>query len=223
MATANRIEDTQAQTVGQEAAAWQAKVREGRRAGDPAANLVLAITAADAIEQRIADQAGWTEDERSALMAVKGLAYTAAADVWPGWEVNGPTFDTRVLQDGQNLAQRSADWTKKLEQGPVKEATGIWLVGAFDLALGKLDDAIDKFAAATDMYRAGSAPGLVLLTEGYSVIVKGLRAQKSHEAISEDLEKTVADINASGVKDGQQWIEQLRTALLAFSKPEGSV
>lgn len=55
----------------------------------------------------------------------------------------------------------------KLGLGPMQEGTGTWLVGAFELALGRHAQARDAFAQARESYLAANAPGLVLLTEGY--------------------------------------------------------
>jgi hypothetical protein len=94
----------------------------------------------------------------------------------------------------------------KLGLGPIQEATGTWLVGAFELALGRYAEAREAFAQARESYLAGKAPGLVLLTEGYMAIVDG------------DVEGVCARIAVSGFEDGSEWIEQLRTAAKVFRR-----
>ncbi len=84
-----------------EVSAWENKVKEARRGGDPVATLRLAATAADHIEQQVAKQSEWTEDDRKALTAAKRFTYNAAADAWPGWELDGPSSDLSALTAGK--------------------------------------------------------------------------------------------------------------------------
>jgi hypothetical protein len=100
----------------------------------------------------------------------------------------------------------------------IQEGTGIWLVGAFDLALGSFDSAITCFSAASQRWTAGSAPGLALLADGYTVIARGLGARQPKEDIAGDLDMIIAQISTGGFKDASFWTEQLRTALGVFSK-----
>jgi hypothetical protein len=203
----------------EEVATWEAQVKEARAKGDPAATLAIAAAAADAIEQQISQQAkNWTENERAALTTVKRFTYNSAADAWPGWELDGPSLDPPALSKAKSLAQRSAALTEKLQLGLIQEATGIWLVAAFDLALGSFDSAIDGFSIASQKYSAGSAPGLALLADGYTVIARGLVAGKPREDIAGDLDKIFARISAGGFKDAVFWTDQLSTALSVFSK-----
>ncbi|KAH8881908.1 hypothetical protein GQ53DRAFT_666913, partial [Thozetella sp. PMI_491] len=111
------------------------------------------------------------------------------------------------------LAQRSADWAKKLQLGATQDATGIWLVGAFDMSLGNLDA---SRACFSQLYKATPAPELVLLTDGYEVIAKSLRAKSAREDIEKNLERVSAHISTSCFYDGAEWFEQLRTALMVF-------
>jgi hypothetical protein len=180
----------------------QQRVKELRASGDLAALLAAAEAAADAIERRVGE--GSSDLDREALIAVKRFTYNAAADCWPGWSVPAAAPDPRLLAAGLNMARRSRGLVVKLGLGPIQEGTGTWLVGAFELALGRYAAAREAFASARESYLAAKAPGLVLLTEGYSAIVDG------------DVEPVCARINIGGFEDGPDWIEQLRTAAQVF-------
>ncbi len=104
-----------------------------------------------------------------------------------------------------------------MQLGAIQEATGIWLVGAFELALGNLDEALAELCAASEKYKSAPAPGLALLTDGYVLLVNGLRAQQPREVIMKDLEKIFNLISSGGFEDGAEWIEQLRTATKVFA------
>jgi hypothetical protein len=125
--------------------------------------------------------------------------------------------ERRNLLVALELAQRSARLVKKLGLGSLQEATGIWLCGAFDLALGKHADALRAFGVARQHSIAAQAPGLALLMEGYIAIVRQItRPQVPPDA--EDLHQITARIAAGAFEDGAAWIEQLRTALKVFAQ-----
>ena len=185
-------------------AASQTRIAQLRKSGNIGALLPEAIAAADAIEQRVGE--GQSEADRQALTAVKRFTYNAAADCWPGWSVSDEAVDPQHLKAGAVLAQRSLGLVRRLALGPLQEATGTWLVGAFELALGRRPEATNTFAAARDLFLVAKAPGLALLTEGYLVIARG----------GEDLESVCERIAAGGFEDGAEWVEQLRTASKVF-------
>jgi hypothetical protein len=203
--------DTEADSVQHLVATSLERVKELRRAGDLAALLAAANAAADEIEQRVGDRLD--DAGRQALIVVKRFTYNAAADCWPGWSVPDNPPETRDLLIALEMAQRSVRLVKKLSLGSLQEGTGIWLCGAFDLALGKYADASSAFGTARQHYIAAKAPGLVLLTEGYIAIVRRITG---HPADGEDLHQITVKIAAGAFEDGGAWIEQLRTALKVF-------
>ncbi len=204
-----------AQSLRDLVATLGARVDQLRRAGDPEALLAGANAAADEIENRVVEHCD--DEARQALTAVKRFTYNAAADCWPGWSVPDKAPDTRILPVALGLAQRSARLVKKLELGPLQEATASWLCGAFDLALGRHADASNAFVIAQQLYTAANAPGLALLTDGYSAIVAQVAGRKA-TAGEPDLDQIIAKIAAGGFDDGSEWIEQLRTALKVFTR-----
>lgn len=201
--------------LGERVAALVARVNELRRAGDATALLAAARDAADEIEQR----AGGCRDEaeRQALLAVKRFCYNTAADCWPGWSAPAKAFTQGELLAARELAQRSARLVTQLGLGPIQEGTGIWLCGAFDLALGRHGDASQAFVTARERYTAAPAPGLALLTGGYMAIARQIDGEHSGTE-AESLEQVITQIAAGGYEDGAEWIAQLRTALRAFAQ-----
>lgn len=203
--------DTVNLSLGELVAIWQLRVKQRREAGDLGALLAVATAAADEIEERAGE--GLDDPGRQALLTVKRFTYNAAADCWPGWSIPKQPADRGILLLAQALAQRSAALVTKLKLGPLHEGTGIWLCGAFDLALGRHAEAAEAFALARERYLAAEAPGLVLLTEGYSAIV---RAAAGQPADGTDLQQVTARIAAGGFEDDAEWIEQLRIARQVF-------
>ncbi|WP_076864908.1 hypothetical protein [Bradyrhizobium mercantei] len=202
--------DTLAGLAGQ----LETRVKALRGAGDDRALLAAARDAADQIE-RHRDAPG--DDRREALKAAMRLTFNAAADCWPGWSVSEKPIDPDHLLAARDLAERSLDIVQELGLGPLRLGTGAWLVGAFDLALGRYHEAIDIFRGARQNYVAASAPGLVLLTDGYVAIARQLAGDQA-SSHGEDLDQVCERIAAGRVENGDAWIAQLRTALAAFTR-----
>lgn len=195
-------------------ARFQKSVTEARRAGDPLALLATAEAAAAEIEGRAGE--GRNAVEREALIAVRRFTFNAAADCWPGWSVPAKPPDAQILLRALELAKRSALLVTRLGLGQLQEGTGIWLSGAFELALGRHSEAYDTFAVAREHYIAAKAPRLVMLTEGYMALVSQIAGRRV-PAAGEDLDQVCARIATGGFEDGAAWIDQLRTARKVFT------
>jgi hypothetical protein len=194
----------------------ETRVEEPRRTGDAAAILSAVRGAVDEIERHA--NGDYSDDtKREALMAIQRLSFNAAADCWPGWSVPAEPAEARDLEPARELAQFSLGLVDKLGFGPIRQGTGTWLVGAFDLALGRYAEASKTFATARDYYLAAPAPGLVLLVEGYIAIAHQV-AGGAGPADGGDLDQVFARIAAGKFEDGDEWIAQLRTALLVFAR-----
>ncbi|GIQ72492.1 hypothetical protein [Bradyrhizobium sp. RD5-C2] len=202
--------DTLAGLAGQ----LETRVKALRGGGDDAALLAAARDAADQIERHRGAQDG---DAREALRMVQRWTFNAAADCWPGWSVSDKPINQDNLLAARELAERSLRLVRTLEVGSLREATGVWLVGAFDLALGRYDEASRLFRDSREQYASANAPGLVLLVDGYAAIV---RQVDKRAAEGDDLDQVCARIAAGGFEDGDEWIAQLRTALQVFTQKD---
>lgn len=191
------------------------RVKALRKEGDLAGLLAAARDAADEVERRIGD-ASQNEEQRDALMAVQRWTYNAAADCWPGWSIPSEPPDPRMLVAARELAQRSSAIVERLDVGRQRQGTGVWLCGAFDLALGRYSDASRAFAVAHEHYVAANAPSGALLVEGYLAIVQQI-TEGGSSGEGSALDQVCARISAGEFKDGAALVAQLRTALAAFT------
>ena len=191
------------------------QVKALRKEGDLAALLAAARDAADEVERRIGD-ANWNEEQRDALMAVQRWTYNAAADCWPGWSIPSQPSDPHMLVAARELAQHSLDIVERLDVGRQRQGTGIWLCGAFDLALGRYEDASHAFAVAHEHYVAADAASGALLMEGYLAIVQQI-GEGGSSGEGSALDQVCARISVGEFKDGAALVAQLRTALAAFT------
>jgi len=190
-------------------------VNELRGAGDDAKLLAATSDAADKIERRL--EAHWNDEKREALKAIQRLMFNAAADCWPGWSVRDEPANLHNLLAARGLAERSVRLVRGLGLGRLREGTGTWLVGAFELALGRCTEASSIFSVAREHYVAANAPDLVLLMEGYIAIVRQ-NSKYQFPPDGDDLDQVCDRISAEGFKDGAAWIAQLRTASKVFTR-----
>lgn len=198
--------------------AWEAKVKEARQSKDTAKILEMAKMAADHIDERLSKETFSDDTQKMALLAIKRVTYNAAADAWPGWEVEATQPSTATLEEAKALAQRSLDIVRRLLLDDVQLATAIWLVGAFNLALGNLRDADAEFGTATYFYRTGSAPGLSLLARGYAIITRSVEDGVSRTDTLDRLATVFEEMESGPFKDSSFWIEQIRTAATVYCR-----
>jgi hypothetical protein len=206
------LTDTTDDSLRDLVAASQQRIKALRQAGDLVALLAATRDVADEIERHVGQRRD--VEAREALIAVRRFTFNTAADCWPGWKVPERPSETRDLLAARELARHSAMLTRHLELGALQEGTGIWLCGAFDLALASYDEAAKAFEVAREHYLAAKAPGLVLLVEGYAAILR----QMAGQAGGESLGTVIAKIKAGEFEDGAEWIEQLETALKVFAR-----
>ena len=190
------------------------QVDEIRRGGDATAIVAAAHAAVDEIEHRIGTR--WNETQREALIAVKRLTFNAASDCWPGWTVSQNRPHERTLTAALELAQRFRGLVEKMSLGRLQEGTATWLVGAFELALGRYADASSTFAAAREHYLSAGAPCFALWAEGYMAIVQRGSGKAGPQG-PDEFEQVCQKILAGDFKDAPAWIEQLRTAVKVFT------
>lgn len=209
-------------SLEEDTAAWEAKFKEARKTKDAIKILDVAKQAVAHIDQRLSQEEATASDDaqKTALLAIKRITYNAAADAWPGWEVDSPPVTTASLEQAKAMAERSLDVVRKLDLGDVQVATAVWLVGALELALGNPKEAGDEFGSASSSYVAGGAPGLALLAKGYTEIARGVGNDASEKDTLERLAQVFGSIETGGFKDGGFWISQLRTAAKVFSKKD---
>jgi hypothetical protein len=191
-------------------------VNEARKRGDVRTLLELATAAMDRLDAA-AGAASQTFDENQvmALKAALRIGYNAAADVWPGWEVGTPARSDAQLQAAQTLAQRSSSIVERLSLGSVKRGNAIWLIGALDLARGRVKEAFEAFGAAAGFYF--DAPAVKLLSEGYMAIAAELMNTSSIRGTSE-FASVIARLDQLGSEDATEFRNQLQVARQIFNR-----
>ena len=203
--------------LAQLAAEQEKLVNDARKGGRISEIIGAAKHAADAVEHRVPDsQLEIPGDEREALIAVKRFLYNAAADCWPGWSVDSARGSDAELEAALLLARRSANLVDRLRLGPMQEGTGKWLVGAFELALGRRENALDLFAQAEALHERAGTPGLALLARGYAAITREASRRAPAEG-QDSLAEVLAALASSNLERARFFSEQLVTAHRVFT------
>jgi hypothetical protein len=191
-------------------------VNRVRATGRPSDLIPAAARAAAAIRDLVPEPASTTSgEEREALVGLKRLLFNAAADCWPGWEVDSASVTHAELVAARDLAVQSAQLVEQLDLGPVQGGNAQWLIGAFELALGSFDAALVSFAQAEAMFERGGASGLMLLARGYIAIALESAGQPGGDA-TPDLPAILESIAAGNFPDGAALSDQLKTAHKVF-------
>ncbi len=191
-------------------------LNRARKAERGAQLIESANDAAEAIRARVPGPSqDLSDEERAALIAVKRMLFNAAADIWPGWSVDDHRTSREELDDALDLARQSADLVEVLNLGKCQQGTAAWLVGAFELALGQIQDSLTSFSRAERLYADADEPALVLLARGYSAIA--CEAGGSMPGCTPSLSEILEQLSAGNFREGKAFCEQLRTAHTIFT------
>jgi hypothetical protein len=191
-------------------------LNRARKAERGAQLIESARDAAEAIRARVPGPSQeLSDEERAALIAVKRMLFNAAADTWPGWTVDDHRSSREELDDALDLARQSADLVEVLNLGKSQEGTAAWLVGAFELALGQIQDSLTSFSRAERLYTAADEPALELLARGYGAIA--CEAGGSMPGCTPNLSEILEQISVGNFEDGEGFCKQLRTAHTVFT------
>jgi hypothetical protein len=143
--------------------------------------------------------------------AAKTLAYNVAANCWPGWGDEGVVIEAAHIDAGFELAIRALELVEELGLGPRQLGTARWLVGAFQLAAGRLDASLSSFGQARDAYASIRETTSVLLVDGYRAIAHRQAPDRADHGVRE-LDEAIDRLMADGSKQARAFADQLRTA-----------
>lgn len=158
-----------------------------------------------------ADAAPDIETATSLRTFAKTTAYNAAANCWPGWGDEGVEIEAAHVEAGLRLAVLARDLVRELKLGAKETGTSHWLVGALELAAGRLEEATLDFERSEKAYELGGHSAQQLMARGYSAL-----ACKKNPASSALGAKALADVMKALREDGSKeaffFADQLATA-----------
>jgi hypothetical protein len=145
----------------------------------------------------------------------RAIAYNAGANCWPGWG-DPVEISSTDIAEGLKLAERSYELVEELRLGDKAIGTALWLVGALQMAAGRVSIAITQFLRAEEAFHAAQLPAQAMMARGYAALAdKGL--PESHLRGAESLAAILLSLRAMESREAQFFADQLVTAERIFS------
>ena len=145
----------------------------------------------------------------------RAIAYNAGANCWPGW---GDAVEIKPadIAEGLKLAERSFELVGELGLGDKAIGTSLWLVGALQMAAGRLSTAIAQFLRAEEAFRAAQLPVPAAMARGYVALAEKALPE-SHLRGAEALATILRSLRGMESREAQFFADQLLTADRIFS------
>jgi hypothetical protein len=147
----------------------------------------------------------------------KTIAYNAAANCWPGWGDEGVDIQDAHLEAGLKLAVLTRDLASELKSDAKQMGAAHWLVGALELAAGRLPEATIDFERSEKAHELGGHSAQQLMARGYAALARKKNPGSSALGASafEDVMKLLRE---DGSKEAVFFANQLATADKIFVK-----
>lgn len=147
--------------------------------------------------------------------AAKGFAYNFASFAWRGWDEPGILITQADHAAGFDMAKVNLRLAIELERGELPTSRAYWMIGAYNLADGDYDQAIEYFQLGITSAKQANAQVDELLNHGYILVSKMLNspANKDLQADYDRLKDAFHE-----VEHGNDFIQQLDTAYAVFSR-----
>jgi hypothetical protein len=145
----------------------------------------------------------------------RAIAYNAGANCWPGW---GDAVEIKPadIAEGLKLAKRSFELVRELGLGDKAMGSSLWLIGALQMASGRLSIAITQFLRAEEAFQAAQLPVPAAMAQGYVALAeKGL--PESHLRGTQSLAAILSSLQGMESSEAQFFADQLITAGRIFS------
>lgn len=187
-------------------------------------NLDAAIFLGHAGIQHCLTKAAGTGDEEARKLRelARSISYNLASFTWPGWDEPGIEIGRNEIQTGLDAAILNLRLVRELGEGPKKESTALWSVGAQYLALGDYGKAVEVFDESQTAAAEAGLKANELLAMGYggiTLITEGDRLEKGFEQYRSALE----GFNELGTEDARAYAGQLKNVLRYFRFRGGKI
>jgi hypothetical protein len=145
----------------------------------------------------------------------RAIAYNAGANCWPGWG-DAVEIQAADIAEGLKLAERSYELVGELGLGDKAIGASLWLVGALQMAAGRLSTAIAQFLRAEEAFQAAQLPVPAAMARGYVALAEKALPE-SHVRGAESLAAILRSLRSMESQEAQFFADQLLTADRIFS------
>jgi len=146
---------------------------------------------------------------------VRAIAYNVGANCWPGW---GDSIEIKPadIAQGLKLAERSYELVEELGLGDKAIGTSLWLIGALQMAAGRVSTAIAQFQSAEAAFQAAQLPLPAAMARGYVALAEKALPE-SHLRGTDSLTAILRSLRGIESQEAQFFADQLLTADWVFS------
>jgi hypothetical protein len=145
----------------------------------------------------------------------RAIAYNVGANCWPGWG-DAVEIQPADIAEGLKLAERSYELVRELNLGDKAIGTSLWLVGALQMAAGRLPTAIAQFMRAEEAFRAAQLPVPAAMARGYVALAEKALPESRLRG-TESLATIARSLRGMESREAQFFADQLLTADRIFS------
>lgn len=145
----------------------------------------------------------------------RAIAYNAGANCWPGWG-DAVAIKPADIAEGLKLAERSYELAGELGLGNKALGASLWLVGALEMAAGRLSTAIAQFLRAEEAFEAAQLPVPAAMARGYVALAEQALPESQLRG-AESLAAILRSLRGMESREAQFFADQLLTAARVFS------
>ena len=159
-----------------------------------------------------ADQESDHQRARELKKLGKIIAFNTAVNCWPGWGDAGIVIEETHLSTGILMATKCLSLVEELGLTAREHGGAHWLIGALQLAAGRLSVARMEFEEARQIYLGDpTIPSYALMADGYIALAAKADPRSGPEAV-DALNQALDRLRSDGSKDAMFFATQIATA-----------
>ena len=146
-------------------------------------------------------------------LKVRTLAYNVASYAWPGWDEEGISSNTTDVAFGYDAAKLLVRLVEEKESEPIKIARAWWMLGVYQLAVGKNGRARNSFSLSAEFAGKASTRSEQWLAQAFTLL-----ADAQEDPGREGLSIQMSDLKASLAQEehGADFVDQVDSATQVF-------
>jgi len=146
-------------------------------------------------------------------LKVRALAYNVASFAWPGWDEQGIAPNETNIAFGYDAAKLLIRMCQEMDAEPIKMARAWWLLGGYQLAVGKRARAQQSYDQSAEQAAVSDARSEQLLAQAFSILAQSAQGVARMELSGQFTEVIEA---LSQEEHGAEFVEQVETASRVF-------
>ena len=154
------------------------------------------------------------EAAKEILLKVRALAFNVASYAWPGWDEEGFDPNETDVSFGYDAAKLLVRMCDEMDAEPIKFCRSWWMLGGYQLAVGKSDRAEQSFNLSAEYAVKAGAKSEDLLAQAFAILAKASAAEHRSE-----LGQQLGEVKSALAQEehGEAFVQQAEAAAKVFS------